>query len=276
MFGTKQSTTECTALLSHLKGKNFALYHCTEGIEERNRLAFQLISWALATPVLFYSGYPFLSSALRSLRRLTLNMDVLVALGALSAYGYSIAMIFYGGEIFFDTASMIITFILLGRFLEAGSRLEIRLPSWLSCNRMKHYGWQRVAKPAWCRWLRFKALRSCNPGNSLMQKIMALIKAPRSIGAYYPMGIVLGFLPCGLTYTALLAAARAAMEAPHPFAGMLLGALMMMLFGIGTSPALILVGKVVNSISGRMRRWFYRVASVIMIATGVWFEVGGF
>ena len=95
-----------------------------EGIEDRYRLAFQLISWALATPVLFYSGYPFLSSALRSLRRMTLNMDVLVALGSMSAYCYSIAMIFYGGEMFFDTASMIITFILLGRFLEAGSRLK--------------------------------------------------------------------------------------------------------------------------------------------------------
>ncbi len=95
-----------------------------EGIEERYRLAFQLISWALATPVLFYSGFPFLSSAVRSLRRMTLNMDVLVALGSMSAYFYSIAMIFYGGEIFFDTASMIITFILLGRFLEAGSRLK--------------------------------------------------------------------------------------------------------------------------------------------------------
>ena len=95
-----------------------------EGMEERYRLAFQLISWALATPVLFYSGYPFLSSAFRSLRRLTLNMDVLVALGSLSAYCYSIAMIMLGGEVFFDTASMIITFILLGRFLEAGSRLK--------------------------------------------------------------------------------------------------------------------------------------------------------
>ena len=95
-----------------------------EGMEERYKLAFQLISWALATPVLFYSGYPFLSSAFRSLRRLTLNMDVLVALGSLSAYGYSIAMIFYGGELFFDTSAMIITFILLGRFLEAGSRLK--------------------------------------------------------------------------------------------------------------------------------------------------------
>jgi len=125
-------------------------------------------------------------------------------------------------------------------------------------------------------WLpRSSSTRSCTPGNSLIQKIMALFKAPRSIGAYYPMGIVLGFLPCGLTYTALLAAARAAMEAPHPFAGMLQGALMMMLFGIGTAPALILVGKVVNSISSRMRRWFYRVASVIMIATGVCFVVEG-
>ena len=95
-----------------------------EGIENRYRLGFQLISWAMATPVLFYSGYPFLSSAIRSLRRMTLNMDVLVALGSLSAYFYSIVMIFYGGEMFFDTASMIITFILLGRFLEAGSRLK--------------------------------------------------------------------------------------------------------------------------------------------------------
>ena len=118
--------------------------------------------------------------------------------------------------------------------------------------------------------------KGCSPGNSLMQKIMALFKAPRSLGAYYPMGIVLGFLPCGLTYTALLAAARAGMEAHHPFAGMLQGALMMMLFGIGTAPALILVGKVVNTISSKMRKWFYRLASVIMIATGVWFVVAGF
>ena len=117
--------------------------------------------------------------------------------------------------------------------------------------------------------------RRCNPGSSLMQKIMKLFKAPRSIGSWYPMGIVLGFLPCGLTYTALLAAARAAMEAHHPFAGMLQGALMMMLFGIGTAPALILVGKVVNTISNKTRKWFYRMASLIMIATGVWFVVKG-
>lgn len=95
-----------------------------QGIESAYRVPFQLISWALATPVVFYSGYPFIANAIRSARNRALNMDVLVALGALSAYFYSIAMIFTGGEVFFDTSAMIITFILLGRFLEAGSRLK--------------------------------------------------------------------------------------------------------------------------------------------------------
>ncbi|NTV02098.1 MAG: heavy metal translocating P-type ATPase [Chlorobiaceae bacterium] len=95
-----------------------------QGIETTYRLAFQLISWALATPVVLYSGFPFISNALRAIRNRSLNMDVLVALGSISAYLYSIAAIFTGGEVFFDTAAMIVTFILLGRFLEAGSRLK--------------------------------------------------------------------------------------------------------------------------------------------------------
>ncbi|NEX13983.1 MAG: copper-translocating P-type ATPase [Prosthecochloris sp.] len=95
-----------------------------QGIEEQYRQTFQLISWALATPVLFYSGYPFLKNAIRSVRNFSLNMDVLIALGSFSAYAYSIAMIFRGGEVYFDTSAMIVTFILLGRFLEAGSRVN--------------------------------------------------------------------------------------------------------------------------------------------------------
>ena len=94
-----------------------------QGIEYRYKLSFQLISWALATPVVFYSGFPFLSSAFRSVRTGMLNMDMLITLGSLSAYLYSIAMIARGEEVFFDTAAMIITFILLGRFLETGSKL---------------------------------------------------------------------------------------------------------------------------------------------------------
>ncbi len=124
-------------------------------------------------------------------------------------------------------------------------------------------------------WLPLPQKNSCNPGSSVMQKIMALFKVPRSIGSYYPMGVVLGFLPCGLTYTALLTAARSGMEANYPFAGMMQGALMMMLFGIGTVPAMLLVGKVVNTISNSMRKRFYRLASLIMIVMGMWFVARG-
>ena len=95
-----------------------------QGIEEEYRQAFQIISWVLATPVLFYSGYPFLKNAVRSMLNRALNMDVLIALGSFSAYAYSVVMIFRGGEVYFDTSAMIVSFILLGRFLEAGSRLK--------------------------------------------------------------------------------------------------------------------------------------------------------
>jgi Cu2+-exporting ATPase len=49
-------------------------------------------------------------------------MDALVFLGAFSAYGYSTASLFLGGEVYFDTATMILTLILLGRYIEAGAR----------------------------------------------------------------------------------------------------------------------------------------------------------
>ena len=65
------------------------------------------------------------------------------------------------------------------------------------------------------------------------------------------------------------------MEAKYPFAGMMQGSLMMMLFGIGTAPAMLLVGKVVNTISNSMRKRVYRVASIIMIMMGVWFVLKG-
>jgi Cu2+-exporting ATPase len=93
-----------------------------QGMEPLYRRAFQLIAWFLATPVVFYSGWPFARNTLRSLRRRVLNMDVLVFLGSFSAYAYSVAMVAAGGEVYFDTAAMIITLILLGRFLEAGAR----------------------------------------------------------------------------------------------------------------------------------------------------------
>jgi len=126
-------------------------------------------------------------------------------------------------------------------------------------------------------WVPFgKTLTSCAPALPAVRRAMEMFSGPRSSGAWFPMGVVLGFLPCGLTYTALLTAARSAMEAPDRFAGMVRGGMMMMLFGIGTTPALLLVGKASSLFGEKARRRFYRVATLIMIGTGIWFIVGAF
>jgi Cu2+-exporting ATPase len=93
-----------------------------QGIGERTRLIFQLISLSLATPILFYSGMPFIRGSARGLKSLSFNMDVLIVTGAGSSYFSSIYQIFSGGEVYFDTSAMIITLILLGRYIETGAK----------------------------------------------------------------------------------------------------------------------------------------------------------
>jgi Cu2+-exporting ATPase len=93
-----------------------------QGIGDRTRGAFQILSLVLATPVVFYAGWPFFKGASRGIRAGSLNMDVLIATGASAAYCYSIYQITAGGEVYFDTAAMIITFILLGRLIETGAK----------------------------------------------------------------------------------------------------------------------------------------------------------
>jgi len=78
--------------------------------------------WALVTPVEFIFGWQFHRGAAVRLRGLTANMDTLISLGTLTAYGYSVWAFFADRPVFFETAAWIITFILLGRYLEARSK----------------------------------------------------------------------------------------------------------------------------------------------------------
>lgn len=83
--------------------------------------------WALATPVVFYGGYTFLAGAWRALRAKTVGMDTLVALGVLSSYFYSVYVTLTGkGQTYFDSASMIVNFILIGRYLETAGGAQAR------------------------------------------------------------------------------------------------------------------------------------------------------
>lgn len=81
----------------------------------------------------FIVGWHFHANALRVLRRGTANMDVLVSLGTNAAYLYSVVSVFHrralharGVEVdsmgFFETSALLITFISLGKYLEAHAK----------------------------------------------------------------------------------------------------------------------------------------------------------
>jgi Cu+-exporting ATPase len=89
------------------------------------------IQLLFATPVQLWAGWPFVRGAWRALRRRAADMDLLVGLGTLTAYLYSVTATVAPGwvwragqeaHVYFDTAVVIVTLILLGRMLEARAR----------------------------------------------------------------------------------------------------------------------------------------------------------
>ncbi len=79
--------------------------------------------FALTTPVQFYVGWPFLREAARRARSLTANMDTLIALGTLAAYLYSVwALLTHAHALYFETAALVIAFLVLGRYFEARAK----------------------------------------------------------------------------------------------------------------------------------------------------------
>jgi cation-transporting ATPase V len=80
----------------------------------------RLAMFALATPVQFWCGWPFLREAARRACRAGASMDTLIALGTLAAYGFSLAQLATGGaDLYFDSAAVIVAFLVVGRWLEA-------------------------------------------------------------------------------------------------------------------------------------------------------------
>jgi Cu+-exporting ATPase len=101
---------------------------------------WQWVALVLATPVILWSGYPFHRAALVNLRHGTTTMDTLISLGTTAAYVWSVvAVVFLGAadeesmgltffgasgdaNVYFETAAVITTLLLLGRYFEARAR----------------------------------------------------------------------------------------------------------------------------------------------------------
>ncbi len=94
-------------------------------------LSHPLVLLLLTTPIQFWVGWQFYQGAWASARHGMSDMNTLIAVGTSAAYGYSLMAVLAPGlfgaigqapQVYFETAAMIITLILLGRFLEARAK----------------------------------------------------------------------------------------------------------------------------------------------------------
>ena len=94
-----------------------------ESLDASTRELLRWLGLLVATPVVLYSARPFFAGALRSLRARRVGMDVPVAMAIAAVYAASVVEALRGsGEVYFDSISMFVFFLLTGRYLEMRAR----------------------------------------------------------------------------------------------------------------------------------------------------------
>ena len=98
-----------------------------QGMGTATRVMLEWVSALIALPAILYAGMPFFRSAARTLRALRVNMDVPISLGLLVVTGLSLADLLRGsGHTYFESATMLLFFLLLGRMLDQRARAQTR------------------------------------------------------------------------------------------------------------------------------------------------------
>ena len=131
-----------------------------------------------------------------------------------------------------------------------------------------------LAMGGWIPRTRFSSL-NFTPGGRMARLVNRLSRST-SASAYFPLGLVLGLLPCGPVYTALLGAARAGMAAHGLYQGLFTGMALMSAFGLGTAPALLVVGKLANTGWLKFRERIYKAGALMMVGLGAYFIISAF
>ena len=107
----------CTMNIMMLSVAKYTGFFTGMSLEVKNMI--HLAEFILTTPVLFFSGFVFYKGAYFGLKNRIVNMDLLVSSGATMTYVYSLFVLFGAkGESYFDSVAMIITFVLVGKYLE--------------------------------------------------------------------------------------------------------------------------------------------------------------
>ena len=111
-----------------------------------------------------------------------------------------------------------------------------------------------------------------SPSRWISKGFSKLLKVKSTV-VYLPLGLLLGLLPCGPVYTALLGCARAGMDTDAAFQGMLAGMGLMGAFGLGTVPALLLVATLADLGWLKSRAIIYKAGAMLMIIAGIIFII---
>ncbi len=118
----------CAFLTMNVMMLSFALY--SGFFVELSRDTIHKLSWpifVMATVVLLYGGLPVYRRALTGISTAAFSMETLIAAGALSAYGFSTFNLLSGSiHLYYDTASMLITLVLIGKYLERRVKDEVQ------------------------------------------------------------------------------------------------------------------------------------------------------
>ena len=109
-------------------------------------------------------------------------------------------------------------------------------------------------------WLNAAKLDFPAPMKIMTTVVSGLRRLPPALAAL-PLGLLFGFLPCGYLYAVAITAAQSASVAT--------AALMLLAFGIGTAPSLLLFGGAAHWLSGRARAWMLRLAGMVVAGMGV-------
>ena len=88
-------------------------------------LTWGLLLFLITTPVQFIGGWTFYVGAYKALQKRVANMDLLISIGTLTAYFYSVTVLFLPNllpvkqrDVYFEVSAVIIAFVLLGKFME--------------------------------------------------------------------------------------------------------------------------------------------------------------
>jgi Cu2+-exporting ATPase len=130
-------------------------------------LAFVAAPWAmfiLTTILVFYVGAPIFRGAWIGLRAQLLNMDNLLSIAILAAYGFSFAQLLSGStELYFDVAAAIVAVVTVGRYHEQNAKAEATS----ELTRLLD-GWTPSARTRWGGDFRFKTIDELEPGERIL------------------------------------------------------------------------------------------------------------